>query len=127
MKFNIEPVGGRPRIFEDSDVDDAYVDSLEWRDSEYDLHYEYSDEESDNGNTITQNEIDWYTEWDKYYKLDENKKQYKGRVPQKYVHYTIQQTNEDEKRKNKEHNLKRKHLAPIYPHFKPDNFDDFED
>jgi hypothetical protein len=29
MKFNIEPVDGRPRIFDDSDEDDAYVDYLE--------------------------------------------------------------------------------------------------
>jgi hypothetical protein len=59
MKFNIEPVGGRSRIFEDSNENYAYADSLESGDSEYDLDYEYSDEESDNDNTITQNEKNW--------------------------------------------------------------------
>jgi hypothetical protein len=29
MEFNIEPVHGIPRIFEDSDVDNAYMDSLD--------------------------------------------------------------------------------------------------
>jgi hypothetical protein len=127
MKFSIEPVDGRPRIFEDSDSDDEYVDSLESGDSEYDLDYEYSDEESGNDNEITQNEINWFTEWDKYYKWDENKKQYKGRIPQKNVHYTIQQIKKAEKIKNKEHNLKRKHLAVIYPEFNPEQFDNIED
>jgi hypothetical protein len=42
--------------------------------------------------------------------LDENKKEYiknKGRVPQEFVHHTIKQINKGEKRKNKEHNLKK--------------------
>jgi hypothetical protein len=60
MKFNIELVGGRLRIFEDSDEDDGFVDSLVSGDSEYDLHYEYNDEESDNDNTIINNEVNWY-------------------------------------------------------------------
>jgi hypothetical protein len=60
MKFNIEPVHGIPRIFEDSDIDDAYMDSLESGDSEYDLDYKYNDGESDNDNEITQNELDLY-------------------------------------------------------------------
>jgi hypothetical protein len=75
-KLNVEHVNGIQRTFEDSDEDDAYIDSLESGDSEYDLHYKYNDKESDNDNTITQNEIDWYKGWDKYHKLDENKKEY---------------------------------------------------
>jgi hypothetical protein len=59
LKFNVEPVHGQPRLFEDSDEDDAYVDSLESGESEHDLDYEYSDEESANDNTITQNELNW--------------------------------------------------------------------
>jgi hypothetical protein len=101
MKFNVKPVHGIPRIFEDSDDDDAIVDSLESGDSEYNLHYEYSDEESANDNEITNNEKNWYKEWDKYYKLDENKKVYiknKGRVPGEFVHYTIEQFKKAEKK-----------------------------
>jgi hypothetical protein len=30
----------------------------------------------DNDNKITQNEINWYTRWNKYYKWDEDKKGY---------------------------------------------------
>jgi hypothetical protein len=75
-KINIEPGHEIPRIFEDSDEDDAYIDLLESGDSKYDLDYEYCDEENDNDNKITQKEIDWYTEWDKYYKREENKKEY---------------------------------------------------
>jgi hypothetical protein len=58
MKFNIESIRGIPRIFEDSNVDDAYVDSLKSGDCEYNLDYKYSDEESANDNEITKNEID---------------------------------------------------------------------
>jgi hypothetical protein len=64
MEFNIEPVHGIPRIFEDSDVDNAYMDSLDWGDSEYDLDYKYNDEECDNDITITQNEIFWLKLWE---------------------------------------------------------------
>jgi hypothetical protein len=72
MKFNIQPLHKIPRLFEDSNENDVYVDSLELGD--YDLHYEYSDEESANDNEITQNEKYWLTKLNKYYKLDENKK-----------------------------------------------------
>jgi hypothetical protein len=61
---------------------------------------------------------------------DENKKEFirdKKRIPQEYVHYTIKQINKAEKRKNEQHNQKRKHLAAMYPEFKPEHFDDVED
>jgi hypothetical protein len=73
-KLNVEPLDGIPRTVEDSEEEDAYIDSLDSGNSEYDLDYKYKDEESDNGNAITQNEIDWLPGWDKYYKWDENKK-----------------------------------------------------
>jgi hypothetical protein len=60
VKLNDEPQGGIPKIVEDSEEEDAHIDSLDSGDSEYDLDYKYNDEESDNDNTITQNEIDWY-------------------------------------------------------------------
>jgi hypothetical protein len=44
-----------------------------------------------------------------------------------FVAYSIAKIKKTEIRKNKEHNLKRKHLAPIHPEFKPDDFDDVED
>jgi hypothetical protein len=56
IKLNIESINGKSRLFEDSDVDVVYVHSLESKKSEYDLNYEYNDEESDNDNTITENE-----------------------------------------------------------------------
>jgi hypothetical protein len=51
----------RPRIFEENDEDDVYIDSSDSGESEYDLDYRYNnndDNKSNNGNTITQNEID---------------------------------------------------------------------
>jgi hypothetical protein len=105
------------------------IDSLDSGDSEYDLDYKYNEEESDNDNIITQNEIDWYKGWNKYYKWDENKKEYTTNIkmPQEFVSYSIEKIKKVEKRKSKEHNLKRKHLAALYTNFKPDNFDEIED
>jgi hypothetical protein len=117
MKLNVESINGEPRIFEDSVVDDVYVDSLESGESEYDLDYEYSDEESANDNEITKNEVGWLTKWNKYWKLDENKKEYikdKKRIPHEYVHYTIEQINKAKKRKDREHNLKKTSCCYIF-------------
>jgi hypothetical protein len=57
-KLKAEPLDGIPRTVEDSEEEDVYIDLLDSVDSEYDLDYKYNDEESDNENTITQNEID---------------------------------------------------------------------
>jgi hypothetical protein len=62
--------------------------------------------------------------------LDENKKEYTTngvRVPQEFLSYSTVKIKKTEKRKNKEHNLKRKHLATMHQDFKPDNFDEIED
>jgi hypothetical protein len=106
------------------------VDSLESGDSEYDLNYEYKDEESDNDNNITKNEEDWLKEWNKYWKWDENKKEYikrNGRIPDAFVHHTIQQINKRKKRKDKERDLKIKQLSVIYPQFDLEKFDHNEE
>jgi hypothetical protein len=111
-------------------VDDVYVDWLESGESEYDLDYEYNDEESDNDNTITKNEEDWLTEWDKYYKWDKNKKEFirdRKRIPGDLVHYNIQQINKVKKRKDKERDLEIKQLNIIYPNFNSERFDNSED
>jgi hypothetical protein len=85
-KLNVEFLDDKLRIFEDNYKDDAYIDSLDSVDSEHDLDYKYNDEESDNDNTITQNEIDWHKGWDKNYKWDENKKEYTTniKIPQEF-------------------------------------------
>jgi hypothetical protein len=57
-KLNVKSLDGIPRTFEGSDEDDIYIDSSDSGDSEYDLDYKYNDEESDNDNTITENDID---------------------------------------------------------------------
>jgi chromatin segregation and condensation protein Rec8/ScpA/Scc1 (kleisin family) len=119
MKLNIESVDGEKRLFEESDVDDDYVNSLESGESEYDLNYEYKDEKSANDNEITKHEEDWLTEWNKYWKWDENTND--------FVHHTIQQINKAKKRKDKERNLKIKQLSAIYPQFDLEKFDYDED
>jgi hypothetical protein len=104
MKLDVESVNGEKRLFEESGVDDEYVDSLESGEYEY----------------------DWLTEWNKYWKWDENKKEYigsKGRISDAFVHHTIQQINEAKKRKDKERNLKIKQLTAIYPDFDLKKFD----
>jgi hypothetical protein len=76
---------------------------------EYDLEDMHNDEGGDNENSITQKEIDWYGGWDKYHKLDENKKEYATggvKVPKQYASSSSEQIRRAEARKNKEHNLK---------------------
>jgi hypothetical protein len=41
-KLNVESLDDRPRIFEDNDEDDAYIDSLDFKGSEYDLDNKYN-------------------------------------------------------------------------------------
>jgi hypothetical protein len=54
------------RIYEESEGEDSYTDSVDG-DSEYDLKNVISDVDGDNENTITQKEVDWLDEWNKYY------------------------------------------------------------
>jgi hypothetical protein len=56
-KLNVEYLDGIVRTVEDSEEEYSYIDPLDSGDSEYDLDYIYNDEESDNENTITQNEF----------------------------------------------------------------------
>jgi hypothetical protein len=80
----------------------------------------------DNENTITQKEKDWYDGWNKYYIWDEDKKECnsKGkRVKNDFVGYSQEQIERAEARKNKEHNLKKKHLLAMFMNFDGDRFD----
>jgi hypothetical protein len=87
----VKPYQGRKRMFEESEGEDSYSDSLEEGDSEYNLEYVFCDVDGNNENTIDQKEIDWYDGWNKHYIWDEDKKEYnsKGkRVKNGFVGYS---------------------------------------
>jgi hypothetical protein len=126
----IKPYQGRKRIVEETDEEDSYTDSLEEEDSQHDLEYVFSDVDDNNENTITQKEKYWYEGWNKHYIWDEDKKEYNlgGRkAPKEFVCYSNEQIQRTERRKKREHNLKKKHLIAIYMNFDPDEFDINED
>jgi hypothetical protein len=128
--IKVKSYKGRKRIVEESEGEDSYTASLEEGDSERNLEYVFTDVDGDNENTIVQKEIDWYGKWNKYYKWDEDKKEYNSggvRVPKEFVVYSNDQIQKVEARKKRGYNLKRKHLIAIFMNFDPDAFDINED
>jgi hypothetical protein len=121
----VKPYKGRKRIYEESEVED-YADSVEEGDSEYDLENVILDVDCDNENTINQKEKDWLDECNNNYKWDEDKKEFNSngkRVKNDFVGFSQEQILRVEARKNKEHNLKKKHLLAIFMNFDPILFD----
>jgi hypothetical protein len=109
----LKPYQGRKRMFEESEGEDSYTDSLEEGDFERCLEYVFPDVDGDNETTITQKEIDWYDGWNKYHIWDEDKKEYNSngrRVKKDFAGYSQEQIQRAEARKKREHNLKRKQL-----------------
>jgi hypothetical protein len=112
--IKVKPYQGRQRIVEESDEEDSYTDSLVEGDSEHYLEYVFVDVDGDNENTIVQKERDLYEGWNKYYKWDKDKKELNSgvvRVPKEFIAYSNDQIQRAEARKNRECNLKKKHLT----------------
>jgi hypothetical protein len=127
--IKVKPYKGRKRIYEESEGED-YTDLVEDGDSEYNLENVILDVDGDNENTIIQKEKDWLDEWHNNYIWDEDKKEFNSngkRLKNDFVDFCQEQIQKAEPRKNKEHNLKKKHLLAMFVHFDGDRFDIDED